>query len=75
LPQLLSVLQGADIGPMVQRESVCVMAGGSAPHPVFSELTIDYDKLSRQLLANVDLTAHRWYRHVLDDVVHERLLV
>ncbi|MFP6759280.1 MAG: hypothetical protein VCC99_13860 [Alphaproteobacteria bacterium] len=74
LPQLLSALQGADLGPMVRREAVCVMAGGSAPHPVFSELTVDYQKLSRQLLANVDLTAHRWYRHVLDDVVHERLL-
>lgn len=74
LPQLLSVLHGADIGPMTRRQSVCVMVGGNPPQPIFSELYVDYEKLSRQLLANADLTAHRWYRYALDDVILERLL-
>jgi EAL domain-containing protein (putative c-di-GMP-specific phosphodiesterase class I) len=74
LPQLLDALKGADVGAMVARESVCVLVGGNPPRPVFDEVTVDYEKLSRQLLANIDLTAHRWYRHAVEDVVVERLL-
>lgn len=74
VPQVVNALGGADLGEMVQRQSICAVVGGNPPQPVMSELSIDFERLSAQLLPNVNIGANRWYRRALEDLVLERLL-
>lgn len=74
VPQIITALNGADLGPLVQRQSICAMVGGQPPQPVMSEFTIDFHRLGAQLMPHVNFSTNRWYRRVLDDHVLERLL-
>jgi EAL domain-containing protein (putative c-di-GMP-specific phosphodiesterase class I) len=75
LPPLLSAIESADLGTLVQRQAICVIVAGSSPQRVFSEATADLDRLGAQLLPEVDLTAAPWYRQVLLEAMLERLLL
>ena len=74
LAELLEAIERADLSNMMRRQSVCVLAPGESPRPMFRELYISMDVLRADIMPGYDITGNRWLFQHLTQTLDQRML-
>ena len=74
LAELLEAIERADLSNMMRRQSVCALAPGESPRPMFRELYISMDVLRADIMPGYDITGNRWLFQHLTQTLDQRML-
>ncbi|HZD26758.1 MAG TPA: hypothetical protein VE631_10890 [Alphaproteobacteria bacterium] len=74
LARLEKLLASTDIAALHRRQTVCAVAPGREPQPVFNEVYVSIEELRRRMVPEIDLLANRWLFQHLTEVLDSRML-
>jgi hypothetical protein len=74
LATLVARIKGANLAAVIRRQSVCRIAGGGAPQPLFEEVYVSIQELQRLFAPRGELGLDRWLFRSLTEVLDERVL-
>lgn len=74
LAKLITLLERADLGAIIRRQTACYLPESGIPEPRFEETFVSIDDLQRICTPEIDLLSDRWLFHYLSRTLDKRLL-
>lgn len=74
LAKLITILERADLTPVIRRQMACVVLETGIPQPVFEETFVSIDDLQKTCTPDIDLLSDRWLFHYLTRTLDKRVL-
>ncbi|MEQ1888601.1 MAG: hypothetical protein ABL951_05405 [Alphaproteobacteria bacterium] len=74
LDRLEAALRGADLSPLIDRQLICAVVGGSKPQPVLSQHFVSIRAIQNRFLPGVNCLGDRWLFQRLCQALDVRML-
>ncbi len=74
LGELINAISRADLSNLLRRQSVCNIAPGEMPKPLFRELYVSIPDLRDTIMPRRDITSDRWLFQYLTQTLDRRVL-
>lgn len=74
LTKLISILERADLTPVIRRQMACLLPEDGVPQALFEEKFVSIDDLQKVCTPDIDLLADRWLFHYLTRTLDKRVL-
>ncbi len=74
LAELIGVIGRADLTNVLRRQSICAIAPGEAPKPIYRELYVSIPDLRDAVMPKRDIASDRWLFQYLTQTLDKRVL-
>ena len=74
LNELIGAIVRADLSNLLRRQSVCTIAAGEAPKPLFREIYVSIADLREAVMPKRDIASDRWLFQYLTQTLDKRVL-
>lgn len=74
LARIEQALENADVSGLVRRQTVCLLAEGQEPEPLFEELYVSIADLQKEITPGIDLSSNRWLFQYLTQTLDRRVM-
>lgn len=74
LAKLTTILERADLGNVIRRQTACVLPESGIPQPLFEESFVSIDDLQNICTPDIDLLSNRWLFHYLCRTLDKRMM-
>ncbi len=74
LVELINVIARADLSSVLRRQSICAIAPGEVPKPLFRELYVSIADLREAIMPRRDIASDRWLFQYLTQTLDKRVL-